>query len=103
VDVVPELFEVQVHADRHIDDADREYARQKLARVAQHVHGPILFAKVDLHTDANPSRSRPAEAKGVLDMNGSSVRAHVEAPTLHEAIDLLEDRLLHRLEHAIHR
>jgi ribosome-associated translation inhibitor RaiA len=92
-------FEVQVHGDRQIDPAEREYARRKVARVAQRARGPILFAKVDLHDEANPSRSRPAEAKAVLDVNGSLVRAHVHAPTLHEAIDLLEDRLLHRLEH----
>jgi ribosome-associated translation inhibitor RaiA len=70
-----------------------------VARVAQRARGPILFAKVDLHDEANPSRSRPAEAKAVLDVNGSLVRAHLHAPTLHAAIDLLEDRLLHRLEH----
>jgi ribosome-associated translation inhibitor RaiA len=38
-------------------------------------------------------------SKAVLDVNGSPVRAHVRAPTLHEAIDKLEDRLLHRVEH----
>jgi ribosome-associated translation inhibitor RaiA len=96
-------FEVQVHGDSQIDHAEREYARRKVARVAQRARGPILFAKVDLHDEANPSRSRPAQAKAVLDVNGSLVRAHVRAPTLHEAIDLLEDRLLHRLEHLSHR
>jgi ribosome-associated translation inhibitor RaiA len=98
----PDL-EVQVHGDRQIDHAEREYARRKVARAAQRAHGPILFAKVDLHAEANLSRSRRAEAKAVLDVNGSPVRAHVCAPTLHEAIDLLEDRLLHRLEHRSHR
>jgi ribosome-associated translation inhibitor RaiA len=95
--------DIEVHGDRQIDHAEREYARRKVARVAQRAHGPILFAKVDLHAEANPSRSRRAEAKAVLDVNGSPVRAHVCAPTLHEAIDLLEDRLLHRLEHMSHR
>jgi ribosome-associated translation inhibitor RaiA len=96
-------FEVQVHGDAQIDHTEREYARRKVARVAQRTRRPILFAKVDLHAEANPSRSRPAVAKAVLDVNGSPVRAHVRAPTLHEAIDLLEDRLLHRLEHMSHR
>jgi ribosome-associated translation inhibitor RaiA len=95
-------FEVQVHGDHQIDHAEREYARTKVARVAKRARGPILFAKVDLHDEANPSWSRPAQAKAVLDVNGSVVRAHVGAPTLHEAIDLLEARLLHRLEHRSH-
>ena len=95
--------EVQVHGDAQIDETEREYARRKVARVAQRARGPILFAKVDLHAEANPSQARRALAKAVLDVNGSPVRAHVHAPTLREAIDLLEDRLLHRLEHMSHR
>jgi ribosome-associated translation inhibitor RaiA len=91
--------EVQVQGDRHVDHADREYARRKVARAAHRARGPILFAKVDLHAETNRSRSRPARAKAVLDVNGLPVRAHVRAPTLHEAIDKLEDRLLHRIEH----
>jgi ribosome-associated translation inhibitor RaiA len=96
-------FEIQVHGDHQIGDDDREYARRKVARVAERARGPILFAKVDLHDESNPSRSRPAEAKAVLDVNGTPIRAHVNAATVHEAIDLLEDRLLHRLEHLSQR
>src|SRR5450759_2855463 len=87
---IPDV-EVQVHGDRHVDQADREYARRKVARAAHRARGSILFAKGDLHAETNPSRSRPARAKAVLDVNGLPVRAHVRAPTLHEAIDKLED------------
>jgi ribosome-associated translation inhibitor RaiA len=95
--------EVQVHGDAQIDETEREYARRKVARVAQRARGPILFAKVDFHAEANPSQARRALAKVVLDVNGLPIRAHVHAPTLREAIDVLEDRLLHRLEHMSHR
>lgn len=94
---------IQIHGDHQIGTVDREYAERKIAHVAQRTRGPVLMAKVDLHQEPNPSRSRPATAKAVLDVNGTVVRAHTSAPSLHEAIDLLEDRLLHRLEHQSHR
>jgi len=94
---------IQIHGDHQIGAADRDYAARKVAYVARGARGPVLMAKVDLHEEPNPSRSRPASAKAVLDVNGSVVRAHTSAPSLREAIDLLEERLLHRLEHQVHR
>ncbi len=94
---LPDL-EVQIHCDAEIAASHREYAVEKVAHAARRAREPVLFAKVELHDEPNPSRSRPAKAKAVLDVNGTPVRAHVAAPTLHEAIDLLEARLLHQLE-----
>jgi ribosomal subunit interface protein len=92
--------EVQVHADHQISQDVRDYARHKLARAAERAWGPVLFARIDLHAEANPSRRNPATAKVVVDVNGTPVRAHVSAASLHEAIDLVEERLAHRLAHA---
>jgi ribosome-associated translation inhibitor RaiA len=94
---------IQVHGDRQISAADRDYASRKIAHVAQHARGPVLLVKVDVHHEPNPSRVRPASAKALLDVNGTLVRAHCDAPTLREAIDHLEERLLHRLEHESNR
>ena len=94
---------IQIHGDHQVGIVDREYAERKIAHVARRARGPVLMAKIDLHQEPNPSRARPATAKAVLDVNGTLVRAHTSAPSLHEAIDLLEDRLLHRLEHQSHR
>jgi ribosome-associated translation inhibitor RaiA len=90
---------VQVHADEAAGEDDRDYARAKVARAAQRAWGPVLFARIDLRWEANRSQSRPATAKVLVDVNGTPVLAHADAPSLHEAIDLVEDRLAHRLDH----
>lgn len=90
--------EVQVHHDHEISNVDREYARQKVLHVAQRARLPILFAKVDLNEEPNRSQPDRATAKAVLDINGAPIRAHASAATMREAVDLLENRLLHRLE-----
>jgi ribosome-associated translation inhibitor RaiA len=93
-------IDVQVHADHQIPAADRDYARHKVTQAIRRTRRPVLYVRVDLHQDHNPSQTRPAQAKALVDLNGTPVEAHGSAPTLHEAIDLLEDRLVHRLEHA---
>ena len=50
----------------------------------------------------DPARDRPASAKGELDVKGRTVLAHVAAPTMHEAVDLLDARLRQRLERFAH-
>jgi hypothetical protein len=47
----------------------------------------------------DPAVARPAIAQANLDVNGVLVRAQVAAPTMREAIDLLQYRLRDRLEH----
>jgi len=91
-------IDVQVHADHEVSETDRAYERRKVAQAAQRAGGAVLFARIDLRRE--PNRPRPAKASGVVDVNGTPKRAHVSAATLLEAIDLLEDRLAHRLEHS---
>lgn len=80
------------------------YARQRLLALTDLVGEPILFARVKLAVAADPARSRPALAQATLDVNGRLVRAHVAARDLHEAIDLLQQRLRNKLQHlAEHR
>ena len=96
------VTDVVVEARGDVSPAEREYAQMKIGRLRGLVPGPVLFARVALTTHADAARERPASAKGSLDVNGRSVRAHVAAGTMLEAIDLLEARLRERLERFAH-
>lgn len=74
------------------------YARSRVSALAGYTHEPILFARAKLTQSADPAVTRRATVQANLDLNGRLVRAQVQAPTMHEAIDLLHDRLRHRLE-----
>ena len=86
-----------------IGSAVKAYARRKVAALARIAPGPVRHARVTLGRAADPAVARPAHAKAVLDLNGRLVRAEASARRLEEAVDLLEARLRHRLEHLASR
>jgi len=93
---------VTVHGD--VDPDGQAYARRKIGQLAKLAPGPVLSARVKLDRAPDPALERPALAQATLDVNGRLIRARVAARRLDEAIDLLEARLRHRLEHlASHR
>lgn len=75
-----------------------DLARSRMSAVILRAPEPVLFARVKLSMAADPAVARPAIAQANLDVNGRPVRAHVAAPSMSEAIDLLHDRLLDRME-----
>jgi RNA polymerase-binding transcription factor DksA len=79
--------------------AARDYAEKKVRRAMDTAGAPVLFGRVKLGEAPDPAVERPALAQAMLDVNGRPVRAHVAAPTMTEAIDLLEERLRDRLQH----
>ena len=86
-----------------IGPAVKAYARRKVAALARIAPGPVRYARVTLGRAADPAVARPAHAKAVLDLNGRPVRAKAPARRLEEAVDLMEARLRHRLEHLASR
>ena len=86
-----------------IGPAVQAYARRKVAALTKIAPGPVRHARVTLGRAADPAVARPAHAEAVLDLNGRPVRAEVSARRLEEAVDLLEARLRHRLEHLASR
>lgn len=78
----------------------KEYARNKIGRLAKFAPAPVLFARVKLVIEPDPARERPFIAQALLDIEGTPVRAQVAARDPREAIDILGDRLRDRLEHA---
>ncbi len=80
-----------------VSEADRAYASEKVTAVARLAPRTVLDVHVELRREANPSLERPAIAKATLAVGGRSVRAHVAARGMREAIDLLDARLRERL------
>src|SRR5437868_13822954 len=91
---------VDVHVSTRglISDAQRDQARDKIARLVRLCREPVRVAQVRLVADTGSGRDRPAEVEAVLDIDGKIARAHVAAATVAEAIDLVVDRLRRRIE-----
>ncbi|MGA5702787.1 ribosome hibernation promotion factor [Peterkaempfera bronchialis] len=95
--------EVQVALRGGTPHRAAEYARAKLGPVVGRLREPVLGVRVKLTQGNHPSAARPAVAEVSVDVGGRLVRAHVGAPTMTEAIDLLRDRLAGRLDRATRR
>jgi ribosomal subunit interface protein len=98
-----QLVEPAVEIRGRVTDAERAYAREKVSQAARFAPAQVLDARLRLHHEPDPARERPAIAEATLDVNGRAVRAHVAAPTMREATDLLEARLRRRLERLAQR
>ncbi|HEX6310226.1 MAG TPA: sigma 54 modulation/S30EA ribosomal C-terminal domain-containing protein [Acidimicrobiia bacterium] len=91
------LLEPAVETRGRVTENERTYALEKLAQLARFTPGPVLDARLRLHLEPDPARERPAIVEASVDVDGRLVRAQVAAPTMREAVDLLEDRLRRRL------
>ncbi len=79
-----------------------DYARDKVRVVIERLGQPVLAARVKLTQEAGHAVVRSALAQAVVDLGGRRVRAQVAARTMHEAVDLLQERLAARLARARH-
>jgi Sigma 54 modulation/S30EA ribosomal protein C terminus len=93
--VVP--VEVQVSGPHSADIV--HYAQDRIRTILQHTDAPALHARVRITHHADPAVELPVTAQANLDVNGRFVRARARARTDEEAVDLLLDRLRHRLQH----
>lgn len=95
-------IETSVHGA--IGGGEMAYARTRMAAVIDRISEPVLFARLRLTLAADPAQPRPAMAQATIDVDGEPIRAHVAAHEIREAADLLQRRLLDKLEHrAAHR
>ncbi|SRR6266540_5585774 len=93
------MSDIQIQVRSRDDTYPRiaEYAREKVAAALRRTAQPVLYARVWLDRAPDPAVTRPAEASVEVDLNGTVVRAHADAPTQVEAIDLMQDRLRARM------
>jgi len=92
----PQL-DLNVSTHGPVERADKAYARDKVLHLFRMAGRPVLHGSVRLIEEMDPARERRAIAEATLDVDGHFARAHVAAPTMREAVDLLEARLRRRL------
>lgn len=95
----------QIHVQVTGDDTPdlAPYAERRLRELLEQSRFPVLHARIRITRHTDPSQPRPVVAQANLDVNGRFVRAQLSAPTAREAVDLLHDRLRHRLQHVMER
>jgi ribosome-associated translation inhibitor RaiA len=79
------------------------HARNHLLAIIEHASLPVLAAELRLEHRADPARERPFYAEMTVDLDGGTVRAHRNAPTMREAIDRTAARLQRRVAAALER
>ncbi|MEE1786696.1 HPF/RaiA family ribosome-associated protein [Streptomyces sp. SP17BM10] len=99
----PPAVDVEITTRGAVSSAAPDYARAKVRAVLGRIHEPVLAVRVKLTQEAHHAIVRPSVAQAVVDLDGRPVRAHVAAATMQEAVDLLQDRLLARLDRARQR
>ncbi|WP_235884010.1 ribosome hibernation promotion factor [Saccharopolyspora elongata] len=80
-----------------------DYAERRVRSALRYAHEPVLHARVRVQRHGDPAVARPITAQANLDVNGRIVRVQVAGSVATEALDLLRDRLQHRLEHIARR
>ena len=90
-------FPVDVVVEEGVTETAADQARDMVVRVSRFASRPVLHGRIVLGIHRDPARVRPAVAKVSLDVSGRSIRAHVAAEGMPEAIDLLERRLRRNL------
>ncbi len=86
-----------------IDDATVAYAKEKIAIAARAAPAPVLFGRIKIAHEPDPSLERPMVVSVTLDVDGHPVRAHAAARTVRDAIDLVEEQTRRQLVDARHR
>jgi ribosome-associated translation inhibitor RaiA len=88
---------IDVARQGEVDQRTVDTLIDKVMGAAAHCRGEVRRIEARLTCEAKPIRHRPAIVEVTLDVDGTPVRAHMAAPTMIEAIDLLVDRLTRRL------
>ena len=94
---------IQVQVSGDLPPGTAEYAERRLRQVIEAIHVPVLHARIRITRYPDPALPRPVVAQANLDVDGRFVRAQLAGPTAREAVDLLHDRLRHRVHRAVQR
>ncbi len=86
-----------------VTQRQRDHAARSLQKVLSMISNPVLGVRALLSIHPNDDVEHRARARASIEIKGEIVRAEAHAPSMQEAIDLLEDRLRHRLEHRADR
>lgn len=89
-------FEISTRGE--VDDNTMERAQERLTRVGTHCRETIIHVELRVTDDATHLDQDNARAEATLSLKHGPVRAHAQAPTAGEAIDIMVDRLRRRLD-----
>jgi len=80
---------------RHMDltPAIRDYAEEKIGRIAKMLDHQIMSAEIELQTEKNPSVKNAHVAEVTMYTKGPVIRAKEAAPDMYAAIDLVSEKL----------
>jgi hypothetical protein len=93
-------LQVQTVTRGTVPEGAVRFAVQRITSLLGAASEPVLFARVELITTADPAVEKPAIAQVNIDLNGRFVRAQASGETMPEAIKHACDRLRIRLERA---
>lgn len=91
-------FDIAVSSHGVGDGTDIEYTKDKVREAAGHAPEPVTFARLKLKLEPHRSIENSAVVETMLDLKGLAVRARAAAPTMHEAADMLQQRLSRKLD-----
>jgi putative sigma-54 modulation protein len=77
----------------HVKPAVREYAEEKVGRVAKILNHMLMSAEIELYAERNRSVEKSQVAEVTLYTKGHVIRAKESAHDLYAAIDLVSDKL----------
>ncbi len=87
-------MEITVKGRRmEVPPAMRDYAEEKIGRVAKIVGHMLMSAEVELSTERNPSIEKSQVAEVTVFTKGPVIRAKEAAPDMYAAIDLVSEKL----------
>jgi len=80
---------------RHMEitPAIRDYAEDKIGRIAKILDHMIMSAEVELQVEKNPSNPKAHVAEVTVYTKGPVIRAREAAPDMYAAIDLVSEKL----------
>ena len=80
---------------RHMDVAPkvREYAEEKIGRIAKILNGMLMSAEVELYSEKNPSIADSQVAEVTVYTKGPVIRAKEASSDMYAAIDLVSEKL----------
>lgn len=76
-----------------VTPAIKEYAEEKIGRIAKILDSMIMSAEIELFTERNPSIENSQVAEVTVYTKGPVIRAREAATDMYAAIDLVSDKL----------
>jgi ribosome-associated translation inhibitor RaiA len=89
--------------DGPVDPRVKDHADALLDRLAGKAPRPVIFARFKMMVEEGRVPEQRAVAQATVDVSGALIRAQVAAPTVDDALNVLEERLGRRLRRLAER